>query len=705
MTLSALGGCLAMTVGIIRYEQLAGWQWLLFAAASLCFLAIFWFRRNLSLAELDLETREKFLQSQLTELHEKTEALRLLKSDFELEVQAESQRILTQQQALSARLTTYHEWQEFPVPINLSDDGRSPAPGTPLSDLLKQDQELLNLLQQECEAFFERIRRNEYLEHGKFQLPKLRDDLLNLMIRCARIYQPQVEQPLLETSMERVLRAIARIALQWQVVLENLPLDTKRRNLSSLYSYIRQAVLAYGTYQTIRPYWSYANHAWYLGRLAFGANPITLGAWWLLSRIGTQGAQALAERVIQRQALTLLQDVVRVVGYEVADMYGGDFRHRDANWIFAAELTDVMSQFPLSRDSLKHGLREIGSLNLRSEYDRSYLIRCISNGVSAHPEQYAAQQLLSVSERRKIAHRLEHFISLHIHGKTPERLQKWLQAAEQRLAVKLSVDGTSRITPVQAQFKSAVLSLAGYLSSIKQLSNLAICEFLPQTTCWQALAPQVQTELSHVLNSNPPLFFEEPDIDPHGEVVEKFFIDFTRAAAHFPPRSISAWEMIKNLADYLRYPISKITTLWQQELWNQLKHGNANWSGLKNLDRDIQAILLDLLDRENIYCFYRSIVAEPVLTNTGSLYLLGTSTRLILFSSETNEPCIWWIGDSSMHCELQRNVVTRDCLLHDGKWLVDSTTKRAIRIAGPLLQTSDTYFQPLFNWKNQPRPH
>ncbi len=59
----------------------------------------------------------------------------------------------------------------------------------------------------------------------------------------------------------------------------------------------------------------------------------------------------------------------------------------------------------------------------------------------------------------KIAHRLEHFISLHIHGKTPN-VYKLLQAAESRLAVKLSVDGTSRLTPVQLQHKSAVLSLA-----------------------------------------------------------------------------------------------------------------------------------------------------------------------------------------------------------------------------------------------------
>ena len=34
---------------------------------------------------------------------------------------------------------------------------------------------------------------------------------------------------------------------------------------------------------------------------------------------------------IDRQALAVLSGLVRIVGYEVAGIYGGDFRHRDAN--------------------------------------------------------------------------------------------------------------------------------------------------------------------------------------------------------------------------------------------------------------------------------------------------------------------------------------------------------------------------------------
>jgi hypothetical protein len=691
-------GCTLITA-IAQRESLGAWQWWLYVAAVLNGLAIFWFRRRLSAAEYDLERREQECRQRALSVVNDTQSLQEARTEFEQEIVAESQRLHTQQQAFSRRLATYHEWQEFPLPMDLSNVASDENDNATIADLLKQDQQLQALLQQETEILFDRIRKNEYALEGKFQLPKLRDDLLQLMVRCARIYQPHVEQPLLETSLERVLRAIARIALQWQVVLENLPLDIKRRNLNSLYNYVRQAVLAYGTYQIVRPYWSYANHAWYLGRLAFGANPVALGTWWLLSRLGTKGAQALAERMIQRQSLTLLQDMVRVVGYEVADMYGGDFRHRDANWLYGAELTDLVARFPVSRDSLRFALREISTLALRSEYDRSYLIRSLSSGQSAHPEQYATEQLLSMGERRNLAQRLEKFLTLHVHGKTPERVQAWLKGAEARLGVKLSVEGTTHGVNEQAQLKSSVLSLAGYLSSMKQLEGDAILLYLQNTASWHALLPEMREALLQTLERQPPLFFEEPDLDPQGEAIVKFFQDFLKAAADFPPRSLLAGELIRDMALYLKYPTTKLADQWRAELWKHMQHRCSPSSGVKSLTAEEQATLLDLLDQESLSFFYRSAIVEPPLPNNAPLRLMGTPTRAMLFSLDVAEVKIWWTGNNSIVCELQRNVMTRDCLVRGGEWCLEDEEIRFIRISGPLLQMSESYFQPLLQWK------
>ena len=80
----------------------------------------------------------------------------------------------------------------------------------------------------------------------------------------------------------------------------------------------------------------------------------------------------------------MLHDMVRVIGYEVASIYGGDVRHRDANWIYGVELAELVSRFPLSRDSLSSALKEVGSVQLLNEYDRIFLYRCLAAHRSAH---------------------------------------------------------------------------------------------------------------------------------------------------------------------------------------------------------------------------------------------------------------------------------------------------------------------------------
>ncbi len=125
------------------------------------------------------------LQSQQIELQHKTEELRLLKLDFEQEVQLESQRLLTQQQALSGRLTTYHEWQEFPAPVNLADELVPPS-GNAASQIIETGPTIARFATARVRAFLNAFVATS-MEQENSNCPKLRDNLLNLMVRCARI--------------------------------------------------------------------------------------------------------------------------------------------------------------------------------------------------------------------------------------------------------------------------------------------------------------------------------------------------------------------------------------------------------------------------------------------------------------------------------------------------------------------------------------
>ena len=418
ITLVTIGVSMVVVIAFMSRDALGQWQFGIYAGALIALAAVIWLRRKVNREELELE----HLRSEIAKA--------------ESEIKQQAVRIDKREQALAEKLVAYREWMELPSPVDLSDHSVS---DDELPELVEKDHRMTELLESETKQLFEKIRNNEYSPDGKFEPTLLRDDAYELIGRVARIYQPEIEQPMLDTSIAQVMHAASRVCLHFLVVLERLPLDVKDYNISSLYGYVRRAVKAYDVYKSASPYFPYVSAAFYLGRMALGANPVTLGAWWTVSTLGKKGAEELTTRVVNRQALILLHDVVRVIGFEVASIYGGDFRHRDANWIYGAELTELISRFPLSRESLSSGLKEIGALQLRNEYDRVYLYRLLAEHKSAQPDRFRAASVLTEEERQTVASRLEKFFGAYIEPKSVKQKNRWIEGVEQRLDVKLKV--------------------------------------------------------------------------------------------------------------------------------------------------------------------------------------------------------------------------------------------------------------------------
>src|SRR5262245_1659164 len=429
-------GVIAVAVGAGANASVLGWwQALIYAGCVAAAGAALLFRRKLTATELELHALRRRLAGEEARLASERSQFEELRLAMQEDLMQEAGRLDKREQALADRFVTYHEWMEFPQPIDLR---QPPIEEAKLSELARKDRQMLEMLKAETRVLYDNILQNKYAPEGQVLLPVIRDDVVSLITRVARIYQPSIEQPLLEASLTRVFRAISRASLQMLVVLDELPVNVKHASLNTLYGYVRSAVNTWRMYKSAEPYWPYMNTAYYLGRFALGANPLTLGAWWFVGNLGSRRAQAIAQHVINRQALALLSGLVRVIGYEVAGIYGSGFRHRDANWIYAAELTEMVSEFSLSRDSLAHALREIGALELRSEYDRIFLYRCLANRKSASPQRYAAATVLIMDERRAVATRLERFLEAFVHGKSADRISRWKAAAEERLGIKLS---------------------------------------------------------------------------------------------------------------------------------------------------------------------------------------------------------------------------------------------------------------------------
>lgn len=692
----------------LNYAALGWWQALIYAGCAAALAAVFVFRRKLSATEVELEALRSRLDAEEERLHEERRQLEDFRCTVEQELTGQARRIDKREQALAHRLVAYREWMEFPQPLELADATAAEE----LSELAAKDRELMKLLKAETKVLYDSIVKNRYSPKGELLLPVVRDDLVQLITRVAQLYQPSVQQPLLETSLHQVLRAASRTSLQLLVVLDELPLGVKDASLNTLYGYVRNAVTAWRMYKSAEPYWPYVNTAYYVGRMAMGANPLALGTWWFLSSVGRQGAAALAQHVVNQQALALLSNLVRVIGYEVAATYGGDFRHRDANWIYAAELTELVSQFPLSRDSLSHALREVGMLQLRSEYDRTFLYRCIAGHKSAGPEKFQAAAVLTMEERRAVATRLERFLEAFVHGKSDDRVAHWKAGAEERLGIKLSVSLKTSVASAGDQIRDGLRSLASFLVSIKQLEPPEAVRLLEDVAIARELPADERGALLDELATTASYFFEHPDLDPDSDLVDRYLDDLAALHARTAPREAGIEESLDDVAAYLRRQPQKMRERVERQCAAALAARLPAEATPKKVPREVARAALDLLadPTEKARFLYGGATIEwpeggkPDEFEDGAFWLLGAEDRLILFAAGSRPRVVWRAAAGEVHAQSSRQLLASGCRITGGQWLLPGGADKplAIRLSAGIMGSYGHHFRPLLDLIGRP---
>src|SRR5262249_21287158 len=159
------------------------------AASAVAVAAALLFRRKLSVAEIELEALRRKLADEETRLAGERSQFEELRQAMQEELTRDASRLDKREQDLADRLVTYHEWMEFPQPVDLS---QQPPDDTKLSDLARKDRQMLDLLKAETKILYDNILQNKYAPEGKVELPQIRDDIVTLVTRVARIYQPSV---------------------------------------------------------------------------------------------------------------------------------------------------------------------------------------------------------------------------------------------------------------------------------------------------------------------------------------------------------------------------------------------------------------------------------------------------------------------------------------------------------------------------------
>jgi hypothetical protein len=710
---AAVAAAVVWVVALRAREDLgpgrAGW---LFLAGSLVLASAGWFRWRLRGEREELAR----LRAEVSEERAQLDSWR--KSLDDDAVVFEKRR-----QGFEKRLMTYHEWMEFP---NLDAWGNLERVPEGVDE---RDRQVLAKVQEAADRILEGFRTDRFSENGKFEPRLLGNEVADLVRDVARVYQPQANEPLLETSLEKILKAANHISLHLLFHLEQLPFNLKDYSLARAYEHFRTASRLHAAYKSVSPYLPYANYTWQLGRIVMGANPLVTGTWILGSELIRRTGAKLSKVYMDRYTLKLTGETVRVIANEAAMIFDEDFRYRDASWIYGLELVEMVRFFPLSRETLQEALREIGSLPLRNSYDRIFLYRCVAAGRSPSPQAFVRASVLSIEQRRQIAERLERFFRHHLHGRRSDRVAEWSVAASERLGVSLQVGlGGTSVRESDEAIRDALASLSAFLFAVKERTPEEAKPLLEACRTAALLPEATRAEVVGALVSEPAMFFDYPNLDPENPLVPVYFGDLAELETRERPLDLQGLWAIREAATYFRLDLKAFEPAVLEAYGRHFTVDLLPSSPVQTIGADLALGLIRTLQPSErpLFLYPRAGVEEaegvlgirlPGLGAGGrpARWLVGTPGRLYVLevndqlqADDFHRHRITWIlaaercASGRVGMERCRGLRKSGCVIRGGEWTgegIDNSRPEEFGLNVPDgARRQESYFDPLRDW-------
>lgn len=612
-------------------------------------------------------------------------------------LQQQSEQLDRKREQLNQRMLRYREILEYPT-----DDPTDDASERASTELSECDREVNRILEQEAARVYEKIRADGYRIDGQLDVDTIRQETRDLIERVARVYSPDSENPLLETSFDQLARAASRVCLQALVLVEQLPLDVQHYTIAEMYNYVRTAAGAWGAWQTVAPWMTRVSRGLYAGRLAAGASPVTLGAWWVASELGRHGTKRLVDHYVDQQAVAFFHDAVRLIGNEAACIYGPGLRQRDPAWVYGAELTELQHRFPQSRASLQAGLREITGLPLRSEYDRIYLYRCLAEH-KASGRRLADPTVLTRDERESIAKRLESFFQDHIHGADADAVSQWQDSVEQHLDLRLSLSEAAPAATPSGSRLDAVWSIQSFLIGAGGLSTTDASRTVGSSRLFGQLNSEQQEELRQRTDATETSAFEPPDLDPDDPLTQEFLDGLITSCVRAPLYDSALETLLIETGRYFRRGSEEM----QQAIAHAWKQGlDARTLPDAPLPRrgplPARQLLQLLQSGESVAAVYAHAEVQRAESSPDDpdqdvwLAVLQKSTdRRLLLVSGDQDGRVLWTDDGRSQAERIGGVFNDDCVITGGRWTDDQHEAGRILLPGHFGRSYQTWFGPL----------
>ena len=318
----------------------------------------------------------------------------------------------------------------------------------PRADLLDATERRLGeLIQARCDRVWDGIRDRRYVKRQDEQITGLDGGALfaefrDIVQEVAALYKPGSTNAVLDARTGDIALAVRSVIGELLQVARQVPfVDPAGWSVREVITRLEQVQRVRDLYRKLTPYQHYVSGVSMAARLALGANPITLAAWYLGSEAAVRVAGKALRTYGEAWLKELLESSVALVYLQVARTYDPQRTYRSADWAALTEALRIHRQIPGIDHNRRLLLDRILRAQIPDEFAKMKLLRALAADGDPQTEAGAPLDLASLGagQRRTIADRLAELLPA-LQGLNEPAASEALEDLEDRLQLGLQVD-------------------------------------------------------------------------------------------------------------------------------------------------------------------------------------------------------------------------------------------------------------------------
>ena len=318
---------------------------------------------------------------------------------------------------------------------------------TETAQLDDKSRRLVEMIRSRRDRVWEGTRGQRYMKHedGQVAGPDIRavfNEIEDIFREVAALYHPDSDNAVFEARIGDVAVA-ARSAIGDLLELgDRVPfVDPASWSLRKVMTRRDQIGRLLRIYRTLSPYRYHVKGAMIAARLALGANPISLAAWYVGSEVATRVGGQLLKSYVEARLKDPLERLVALVYLQAARAYDPRLAYRSADWVALVEALRMHARISGIDHNRKLLLDHILRAQMLDDLAKMALLRALA--ADREPQfqtiPFMDFALLLHEQRQEIADRMRGILA-EMKGLNIPTVGEMIEELECRLRCRIEVD-------------------------------------------------------------------------------------------------------------------------------------------------------------------------------------------------------------------------------------------------------------------------